>query len=572
MSEVQTETVDEGAGVTMVVETPVVETPKRVLKKAPAPAEEKVRVEPAPKVEPSSSSPEMREIQRTNDRTIKEMIDNLGGQGCFKIRISRKDPDEVMDPSTGKYINVGGFLKETDQAIDEEWLLRKYGGGKYELQFMKPGPKSGWVWGPLKTVTIAGEPNLAELPRSNRQHAGAGAAPANAENPSIVNKAFEFMGKQVEQAQQQAASAHRTGPDDAMVQLLREQLADSRRAQEALAREMREMREAQQKVPPKSTEDTVKDKLLERMFDGESARITALRSTYESEIRQVKDSQREDEKRLYDRFERDIASLRDASKREIDNLRVSHEVALSSVKASTEVQLASARASFDTQVSLLKAENARLLADNAKLELEVKDLRAKKEKSPIELLKEVNALKEAIGADDDEEPQGVGAQIAAAVTNPAMWDGISSMVGRVRGPDPAQQQAAQQPENGKRQRRVVKYGDKKMILEADGRTLTEIKEKKLEEGKPAEPQMPQVDPAVIANMVQLLESAFEGGQEPAIVAQGARSRVPEDLLLAIRDHGVDQVMAKMAKLSSTSPLSSQRGRVWVRALGEALVG
>lgn len=559
---------------------PVVETkeakekePRRPKATEPKPeaksdAEPRAPREASIKVEPMGMSPEMRETARVNDRTIKEMIDGFGGAGCFKIRITRKDPDEIQDAS-GKYVHCGGFLKEVETEIDEEWISRKFGGGKYELEFKKPGPKGGWAYGGFKTVTIAGEPNLAELPRSVKQQAVPlpGQPGAAGENPSIVKDVLGFMGKQVEHAQQQA---NQRGPDDAMVQLLREQLNESNRKFDSLQKELRDMRDQQYRTPPKSTEDTVKDRMLDKLIDGDSARITALRAQYDSEIRALNEARREDERRMHDRFERDLANARESAKRELDNMRVSHEVALQAVRASTDVQVSSAKASYDTQTLLARAENDRLRAENSEMRVELKELRAKKDKSPIELLKDVQALKDAIGADGDDEPQGVGAQIAAAVANPATWEGVGSIVGQFRGQQQQAQQPAAQPAPT-RQRRVVKYQGRKMMLEADGRTLTDIKETP-PPAAPGEIQLPQIDPTVLSSMIALLESAFDGGQEPLVVAQGARSRVPEDLLLAIRDHGVDVVMTKMAKLPSTSPLSSQRGRVWVRALGEALVG
>jgi hypothetical protein len=82
-------------------------------------------------------SPEMREHSRSIDKSIRNVIESLNGS-LFKIRLTRKEPDEVPD-ATGKMIPCAGFLKEYDTEIDEDFIQRKYGGGKYELEFKKPG-------------------------------------------------------------------------------------------------------------------------------------------------------------------------------------------------------------------------------------------------------------------------------------------------------------------------------------------------------------------------------------------------------------------------------------------------
>jgi hypothetical protein len=357
--------------------------------------------------------------------------------------------------------------------------------------------------------------------------------------------------------------------------MMREQINSSQRTIDALTKELRDLRDQISRPAPKTEDATFREKMLDKLIDGDSARVMAIRTQMESELRQVKENHREDERRWQDRMDREIAALRATAERELASMKSSHEITLQTVRSSASVEVSAAKSSFDTQLAVAKSENDRLRAENTELKLEVKELRLKKEKGPIELLKEVKLLKEAMG-EDDEEPAGVGAQIVEAVSNPATWEGIGSIVGRIRGPEQPQQQApAQQPE-GNRKRRVVRLPDgTKMILEGDGRTLSPIPPKPqvaAGDGKPAEPQMPSVDPETVSLIVGFLERAFEGGQDPAVVAQGARSRVPEEMVTAIRDHGVDAVMTKMAKLSSTSPLSSQRGRVWVRALGEALVG
>jgi uncharacterized coiled-coil protein SlyX len=549
---------------------PVIVKPAKVKAKDPEPeAPKEARPAPTPKPEPMGISPEMREHSRSIDKSIRNVIESLNGS-LFKIRLTRKEPDEVPD-ATGKMIPCAGFLKEYDTEIDEDFIQRKFGGGKYELEFKKPGPKGGYIYAAHTTVTIAGEPNIAELPRAVRQATTPTVPAGDGLNASIIKETMGMMSKQLENAEARAERAgHQTsGPNDAVIQILRDQLAAKDREMDAIRKEMRELATRLTQPPPQNVEDKAKDRLLDKLIDGDSARINSIRTQLESEVRQAKENAREDEKRLVDRHQRDLDNIQRSHEREISNLKTSHEVTLATIKGSAELQVVTAKASFDTQMALAKDEISKLRTENSELRTEVKELRAKKDKSPIEMLKDVKLLKEALGEDDDEDETSVAGKIFEAASNPATWEGIGSLIGRARGQ--AEQQAAA-PAETPRKRRVIKLpSGQKAILEADGRTVVNIVEK-TPQSAPGEVQLPQIDQAIMQQIIRFLESAFEAQQEPAVVAQGARSRVPEELIAAIRDHGVDLVMSKMAQLQSTSPLSTQRGRVWVRDLGKALVG
>ncbi len=62
------------------------------------------------------------------------------------------------------------------------------------------------------------------------------------------------------------------------------------------------------------------------------------------------------------------------------------------------------------------------------------------------------------------------------------------------------------------------------------------------------------------------------------MAQTGRSSIPTDILAWIRERhteqvsGVDLFMTKVAKLPGSSPLASQAGKNWLRAVGALLVG
>ena len=92
-------------------------------------------------------------------------------------------------------------------------------------------------------------------------------------------------------------------------------------------------------------------------------------------------------------------------------------------------------------------------------------------------------------------------------------------------------------------------------------------------GAPGEPALPQVDPAQVAMAIGYLEKAFANNTDPAVVAQSGRTYMGEQLLVAIRDLGVEQFLLKVGKVPMSSPLvGNLKGKNWVRAVGKALVG
>lgn len=503
-------------------------------------------------------------IKAGESKSLRDLIESFGLAGAYKVSLVRTQPTDFR--VNGRLHKTEGFLWSAENAteVDEGWIQKHYGGGTYEVKFHDKSAGTGWKYAGQRTLKIAGDPII------EATEAPAGAAPTNGENPTIVKEAMGMMADVARRAEERADRPRSDG-NDQVVAILRDQIAASSRTIDELRREMREVAN---KPAPVNTEDKFKDKYLEKLIDGDSARLQGVRMQYESELNAAKANAIENERRLRDSFDRDKTEMRLSHERELALVRQSRETEIASLRSSHEVQLAAAKASFELQTKLLEATNQRLDRDNTKLESEVRDLRAKKDKTPIEMAKDFKAIKDAFGSDDDAEPGGVGEKLLEAATNPEMWAGVSSLFKGAAPPAATTQAVAVTPK-----RHVVRHSDgKKYILEADGKTLTGPLPEKKPKGAPAEgsapgePQLPDVEPERMTQIVGFLERAFEGNQDAEVVAQGARSLVPEELLLAIRDHGVDVVLAKMAKLPSTSPLSTQAGRNWARKLGKALVG
>lgn len=548
------------------------------------------------------SSPELKELRQEEDKTIRQMVESFGIDGAFQIVVKRLEPEETRDPATGRMVKCGGHVGTTEKIIDEDWLARKYGGGKYALIIRRRNQQGSYVFAAQKTVTVAGEPNLSDLPgfvAPVPASSAAAAGGATTEPPSVVTKVLEMAAQQVAAATERADRREEprviANPAmDAMVSMMKEQLAQANAVVESMRREIMEMRN--QPAPP---QDTYKERMLDKMMDGDSARLNAVRMQFESELRTAKENAIAEEKRLRDSFERDKLYMMQSHEREINLLRSSYESQMTSLRSSHEVQLSSARLGHDSQTKLQESEIRRLERDNSELRVEVKDLRAKKEKGILEQLKDVETIKDALGVDEGGD-KSTGDKILEAVTNPEAWAAVSNMWrGRQQpaAPAPVAPQLPLQPRvmagpngqrfvlqpNGeyapaKRRRRVPVAAAPAATGEApptgaDGEAVAEAAEVE-------EAPVPVIDPADLDQLVTFFEGAFAAGQEPEIVAQGVKGRIPGEVLTYLRDRvtelglarGVDTFLAKVAHLPGTSPLVAQAGRNWIRKVGGALVG
>lgn len=561
-------------------------------------------------------SASLKAVKSKEDASLRDIIEALGEAGSYRIRVSRTEPDEARD-ATGKMVPTAGYLKTYEKEIDEEYLQRKYGGGTFVLEFKRRNAEGKYVLFTTRTIPIAGEPDTTNLPKSAQGViAGGQGAPHAAEPASVVTKAMETMTGLLQDANARAdrreaptAPAHNPAMD-ALLDMMKAQVKAANEQVAELRREMAEARVASV-LPP----DTFKERMLDKMIDGDSARLQAVRMQYESELRTAKDNTIAEERRIREVFERDKQDLRMAHERELQTLRTSNESAMASLRSSHEIQLSAAKMSFETQTKLLESENRRLDRDNADLRVEVKDLRAKKDKTLLEQVKDVETIKEALGVGDDEKTNVD--KVIEVATNPAAWEAVGNIFKKkdaAATQAAAAQAAAAQQQQAQPQREQVFRAPNGQRFKAVNGELVPVKrarppqqpqrprtqvpataagapaasgeapaEGAAEQEQPVEEQpevqLPTIDPDDLRMMVSLFESAFGGGQEPAVVAQGIRARMTEEVLAYLRDQitehgdrGVDMFVAKVVKLPSNSSLATQAGRNWIRKVGKELVG
>jgi hypothetical protein len=312
------------------------------------------------------------------------------------------------------------------------------------------------------------------------------------------------------------------------------------------------------RVRESAGKDPFRDKMLDTLMDGDSARVRTLNENHASEIRQLKEGFRQDLERERDRHQRDVERMEKAHERELSAIKASHEQAIEMAKQKGDV----------TKM-VLDGQNKQLEKQVDRLESELTTLRAKKEQSIKEKVEELEAIKNLVGGDEDEEQSTFEKVINAVGNLPAVVNLAERAAGG--GQAPAQQQAQQQ----RPKREIVR--DKttgEVSLRTESGQLLPLKKAPVAvttgEGKQVE--IPPVDPAQVKQAVSYMEGAFRSGTDPVMFASTARPFISEPMLGAIRTLGITEFLIKVGKVDGTSVLATMRGRQWAKKVAAALMG
>lgn len=508
---------------------------------------------------------------------------SLAGQSAFRIEVHRKKPDTIRYKN--RNIDCSGHLATYEEMIDEEFIRERHGGGTLFLRFMVPNAKGGgYKYGAGKQIKIAGDPKIEDKWLNADDTA---AAPQQTSDPA-TKEFVGFLAKEVERKERKLDDlANRSALDPTLIALITEPLKQQNamlaQQLEAMRKELAESRNAPAK---ESKGDEFRDKMLDRMMDGESARIAAIRANHESELRQAKESHLAEVKRLEDRHDRAMADLRAQHDRELAQAKSMQDIALASVNQGA--QLAKA---------MLEQTVARLEADNRRYEKELDELRAKKDKPLVEQLKEIDAIKKLVApekdedGDDDKKSPWVQGIEALGIGN--VLQGVAGKLLAGAEPQPAAQPQPALPPPGTRFRGPdgrpylmtpngpLPIKPKQVAAPpAPPRTRTEVQVNP-ETGEPQEVEVPITVPAVVIPpdklglVKQMLEGAFNAGTDPKAVAQTARTMAPGAIPVitqAIGTQGVDAFLDQMAAFDGNSPLAQQEGRNFLRKVAKALMG
>lgn len=520
-------------------------------------------------------TPEMREIERASDASIRDWLQQLASEnGEIKIAVVRKRPHQIT--VGGKTYKTDGTVGSYEEFIDEERLLADYGGGDYTLRISKMTAK-GPRYVTSRDVKLPGEPRIDNLPMASAAPSAAPAAPAAPARDPIAEVLLTKTLQRADRLEDEARTS-RNAPafDPAIIEAFTRPLRDANeRLERELAEMRRDMREAAKKPAVEDAELRATGKLLDKLIDGDSSRLEATRMRFESEMRQIKENAREDEKRMMDRHAR-----------EIDDARKDRDRLLADQKSSYEREISALRSSFDVQRQLLQGEIDRLKGDLTAAKAELAELKAKKDKSFLEQANDIKKLKEALNDDDGDESEskgiaGVIGKLAESKVAEVVVDRLLSQA-QPPAPPPPQQQAMLPPPG-----RPFRGQDGKFYVNDGTQVVPFTPPKKKKDAAPpagappaegevaAAPEpavMPVIDPENAAKAIAFLETAYRGGADPVEFANSARTMVPQDIVNAIRAVGVDRFLDQMAGLQGSSPLAMQAGRNWCRKVGKALIG
>jgi hypothetical protein len=508
---------------------------------------------------------------------VREWLHGLAGDTAIRVTIRRKRP------KNWKGHNVAGSLETVEEFIDEEYIRDTHGGGTFELRVQKQNAKGNWQYFTARTIEIAGPPKTDGLAEDDDGQVVA--APAPSHDSDVVKQALRMTDEQLRRAQERADGGNGHGFDPLLLQTLNAPLIAQL---EASQRETAELRRQMFDVMNKPDESPFRG-LAEKMYDGENARLEALRQQRDSEMRVIRENHAMEIKMLREQHRDDLKQREKAHEREIEVVRQSYGS-----------QVDSNKVAWESRIDGLKSEISRLERELGEAKSEIGTLRAKKEKTIPEQAQEIMAVKEAISAiggdSDDDSDKPWYRQVIDGLGNS---DAVMSLVSKLGGGEegqampPQQQLPPGQPEAQPGLPPVgvpfqMEPGGDVYVRQPDGQVVkidpNAAKRQRAaaarakageapapEAEEPTELQPTAPSPDQVAAAVAFMENAINNGTDPAAFGATARNLIPADILLYIQQVGVDAFLTQVANLEANSPLATQHGRNFARKVAKFLV-
>lgn len=524
-----------------------------------------VRQQPAAK----TATPAATSFVRAQHQSIRDWISGLGSGRQIKIQVHRVWPEMVA----GRKVN--GYLGTHSDMITDEDIQGQYGGGKYQIKVQTPNTGGSFVYLTSTTVDIAGDPRLDNMPQDRQ---AAAVAPSQDDNP-LVKEAWKDLRAGREKAEAEAARL-RDGAGgnfahmSALLEPLRSQIDRMQASMDSKDRQIQEL------LKPK---ETVQDEFVKAMLFKGDSRLDELRKSHEDEIRKIRDNHRDELARLEAKYERERDIAEAAHQREVNNNRSAYERELSNMKAASDREVANLKqsgelikistdAASSVQKTVLEAENRRLEKQYEEVSKELRELRAKKDQTIKEKVEELNAIKDLVGDGGEADEKST---ITKVVETVVQSEQLMGTVGRWFGPKetvhtpPAPQEQQQlAPPQRRRARFKVRKSDGQVFQQTE-QGLVPVTQNK-EDG--TQTPVYQLDETEALLAVKFVEAACQNNVDPAAFAVTARTKIPENIMLAIRREGVDGFLTKVVQLEANSPLNLQSGRNWLRKVAKELLG
>jgi hypothetical protein len=555
------------------------------------------------------------EAQEKDARTVVQWLREMGTAGKqMQLQLYRVKPVQYLGQ------DISGFIRRFDEEVDEEQIKAMFGGGKYQIKLNLPDDKGVFRFATAHSFEIAGPPKLVDEDGAAQR----GKVEAR-EDSTVVKSVLETMSRQLDKAEDRAT---RGSNIDANAIANAVELA-TRPLYQTIDRLTTQLEVAQKaatdarNAPP----DPVRDGLMNKLLTDDTSRMESVRMAHHAEVNTLRQSAIDLEARLRDKHERELVEIRSDHKTERERSERQHERELAEMKRSTDAQIADLKRSYETQIQILRdahtrevsslttvntvtgkvaeGDSKRLERENADLRAEVKTLREKKDKPLLEQLKEIDEIKEIIGAGGEEgEKKGYERVIEAVGNIPA----IQKVIGKLAGAEGQQTGQPQLPPPhvpfvGQDGQMYTHDGQGNFMPVQRARRLRQVKRPAAPPPPPAPPPpdappevqqqhaqqveqhakvvkeaqiaqaVQQIDRDQVAMAVSYLENAFRGNQDPTTVAQSLRSQglVPTAVLQFLRDQGVDVLLEKVARLEASSPFTNQAGRNWIRKVAKVLI-
>lgn len=501
----------------------------------------------------------IRELRRGENQELVDYLQALKGTAAIQIAIHRDKPQMFK----GK--NLKGHIETIEEPIGEDELRDRYGGGQYTLKIKRRNDQGSWVFLTSQTVSVSGDPRVDNIAGAETSSG----SQAQAMETGLAQQALTMMERQVGNMRDELKSRD-GGMDKGVIDALMKPFELQIRAMQDEAKRKDEQMRAIMDKPS----DPFQQKLLEKFVDGDQARVTALRSQYESEIRVIKENHQGDLKRLEDRHERLVSDLRRDSERQIDSQKNAYERELASIKA-LHSQLDVANTSSTAIIkSSMDRDLGRLEKELIELKTENKTLRETKNQSLLDKVKEVKDFKEAL-SDDDDSGNANKSTVERILDTALQSDQLLGLAGKWLGPKeaaPAAPARAQQHALPQTPPMYVKQKSTGKIGKWNPATQQYEEVQRRGAGGTGSEDLPQIPPEQLQMAITILERAYANKVPPRNFAATITTALPPEIFQAIRDQGVDGFVNKVAKLGASSPLRRQDGINWLREVGKVLIG
>ncbi len=510
--------------------------------------------------ENNDPSKALEKARQDTEVAVYDWLTSLGSQGAMDVSLKRTYPPEHQG------VQTKGVLGHYDEPITEEQVKSAHGGGRFQVVVKTMRGNGQWKYAGSRTFEIAGEPKVDGL-RNNAGSDQPALAPTNGADP-LAGQAMSTMLKLTTEAQERAREATaNSGTDweaiERIVAPMREEVAALRASLEAKDRQVVEL-------ISKPPDTTGQDRLFGLMESKETTHgnaLGAIRIQHDSEMRSIREFNRDEIKRRESRFEKELDSVREAATREIGSLKIAHTQALDSQ-----------RQGFEMRIDGLKDIQTRCDRELTAKETELIALRAKKEQGPLDQIQNLVTLKNGFDALVPAAAEPVSAWAKAAEVAGPLVEGIAARVMGAAAP-PAQSQEPMLIEgevaDGEEEMVAVRRPDGK-VIHLPRSTVERMQGQQAEKQADGSSQGSPADATPlgeedVARAVSFIESAMRNGTDAETFARSARNMVPESILTYIKRRGIDVFLNDVAKIETGSPLATVAGRTYVRKVAKFLL-